>query len=123
MRTTRPRFSLRALGIFVTLVCAYFASWGPTKREAARFNGQLIKKRDNTIVEPFTTVSSDGVILVIDAKSPAPLFIYRAEMSPVSPAIQIRYYLWLFGTTFKLPYEGEWQPPKKITRNAKLAIN
>src|SRR5687767_6922497 len=30
----RTRFSLRTLAIFVTLVCAYFASWGPTKRAA-----------------------------------------------------------------------------------------
>ncbi len=30
-----PRFSVRTLAIFVTLACAYFACWGPTKRPAA----------------------------------------------------------------------------------------
>jgi hypothetical protein len=32
----RPRFSIRTLALFVTLVCCYVACWGPTKHGGVR---------------------------------------------------------------------------------------
>ncbi len=85
-RFFRPRFSIRTLAIFVTLVCAYFGAWEATKRY--------------------------GTPQVIDdhwqwSSSPVPFLVRRDEL----PELKTHYYLWQFGSTFKLPIESEWKPP------------
>ncbi len=92
----RPRFSVRTLAIFVTLVCVYFGAWEATKRYGPR------------------SISDDVLVL---EEPPAPFIVrgYLLEYQPMTSLSDIRilatrrYYIWLFGPTIKLPYEEEWQ--------------
>jgi hypothetical protein len=96
----RPRFSVRTLVVVVTLVCAYAACWGPTKRQGvADINGLWPK----------------GASTAQDASPVLPLLIKGDENRPgvggmggYSPPQTIRrYYFWFFGYVAKLPYERE----------------
>ena len=91
----RPRFSVRTLAIVVTLVCAYFAAWGPTKkygvpRIQARGLGQTS----------------------VPVASPAPFVLKSVEYDRDSDyPYLIRYHLWFFGPVITLPFNGVWTEP------------
>lgn len=91
----RPRFSVRTLAIVVALICAYFGAWEATKKWGVR-----------------------GMTEEIDfgVGSSIPLVIWRREQYnvyhyPLPPEIILtkRHYFWLFGPTYKLPYESKWK--------------
>jgi hypothetical protein len=104
----RFRFSVRALAIFVTLVCAYFGAWEATVRHAARQSAS----------DPIDTDTE--TIYIVEATAPYP-FIVRQKESVVrwdqNPNFTkserskkpVYYYLWLFGPRIKLPVQGEWE--------------
>jgi hypothetical protein len=97
MRIWRPRFSVRTLAIFVTLVCVYFAAWGTTKRYASLR----------------VATCTDGIM---ETGSSFPLVIWKNEVEARQLANGFtilrprRFYLWVFGPEFKLPFELEWVP-------------
>lgn len=79
----KPRFSLRILAIFVTLIAAYFGAWEATK--------QAMGGRE-------------------DLHSPLPLVIGQDEIGSGQRGIHVvftqsrQYYLWVFGPKIRLPY-------------------
>jgi hypothetical protein len=87
-KSSRLRFSLRTLAILVTLICAYFAAWEATKKY--------------------------GVAKIRGGSSPMPLMICRNELDleQTSKGLILtrprRYYLWLFGPQYMLPFETQW---------------
>jgi hypothetical protein len=110
MKLWRPRFSIRTLTIFVTLVCAYFGAWEATKKYG------VDKKPEFPVREQ----------LFIESHSPAPLLVSTHVMESVPPVPETaqkiapssgwhevrmvesrKYYLWLFGPRLKLPFEAE----------------
>jgi hypothetical protein len=89
----RPRFSLRALAILVTLVCTYFAAWEATKRWGVG------------------VLPSPGGVGGCIRHSPFPLLIAEDELLNCGVdqwGGPRRFYLWLFGREVKLPFESEW---------------
>lgn len=114
----RPRFSVRTLAIFVTLVCAYFAAWEATKRWGIPDSTVDIPRTGSgyTVRQPtkgrLIHTRNTGVAAVITAGSPAP-FVIRTEELVVDVEVGrikhvMRYYLWFFGPTIKLPFESDW---------------
>jgi hypothetical protein len=114
-RRFRPRFTLRTLAIFVTLVCAYFAAWEVTKRFGV---GDVAKSVNNPVF-----VDQSGLVMDNVAKSgswpyfevprsPAPFVITvnRYDSPVVDPFGNIdrlgsgqptrKTYLWFFGFIF-----------------------
>src|SRR5687768_8900598 len=108
IRRFRPRFSLRTLAIFVALACAYFASWGPTKRYASNQtntvlsgNGTVLLSWPNKgqVVPPGTRVTpswndaigkayrNEWLVLYRDYTSPAPLILSRIEIRVRGPKV------------------------------------
>ena len=96
----RPRFSLRTLFVFVTLVCAYFGAWEATKRHC------LSIIHNDPIVIGKVPVETQS--FVRGANSPAALIVACDEwdLGPSGRSWHRRYYLWLFGPMFRLPFEG-----------------
>ena|SRR5687768_12195819 len=99
----KPRFSIRILAIFVTLVCAYFGAWEATKRCGVTEDHYQFSNLDPWIG---------------DERSPMPFVVSRCEsarltieefMNPAFITMPPKryYYVWLFGLTIKLPFEGE----------------
>ena len=92
----RPRFSVRMLAIFVTLVCAYFGAWEATKRFGVpaieRLRNRLGHERD-----------------FIRCNSPVPFVVKWEADDPFDDTPPSVLYLWLFGPTIKLPFESEWK--------------
>jgi hypothetical protein len=123
----RPRFSVRALAIAVTLVCVYFATWGPTSRAAEkvyptvvfsngeRFTGKLLG-RDKRYQE--LCAKSVNHTRIVYAESPAPLFITQYEQDMIlesqgQPIPRVlRHYIWLIGLRIRLPFDSTWSPDK-----------
>ena len=103
----RPRFSLRTLVLFMTLVCVYFGAWEATKRYGVGPEPDFIS---SSLLSPLTWNES----------SPAPFIIGRDEgeyESSGSPTISRwswhrRYYLWLFGPEIQWPFESNIDQPK-----------
>ncbi len=103
----RPRFSVRTLAIFVTLVCAYFGAWEATKRY-----GVPPKAKENSLV---VGEVNRTVVNVIDGSSPMPLIVRQSEIEVGHPFEFVysktepsdKYYLWLFGPKIKLPFESD----------------
>ena len=100
----RPRFSVRTLAIFVTLVCAYFGAW-----EAADTYGIKRSKHPRGW-------DGDGIgniklpYFAGDVRAIMPLIVSAEELRFFEdPSHTKHYYLWLFGPTIKLPFEGPWQ--------------
>lgn len=96
----RPRFSVRTLAIFVTLVCAYFGAWEATKQHI-----------ENVYREECCFWMRPN-----DMNSPMP-FVYTRRDSTERLAIRRRtnvnrleYYIWLLGPTFRVPFESNWGP-------------
>ena len=96
----RPRFSIRTLAIFVTLVCAYFGAWEATKRYGLERG------------------LSDDLDMPLREESPAPFIVLqsgsfegpRKKLSNPYRAIstRTRIYIWFFGLKIKFPLE--WPP-------------
>ena len=91
----RPRWSVRILLIVITLICAYFACWGPTKRQGVEYVRHQVYK------------------FKFDIEAVAPLLVKADDFYRRS------YYFWFFGYVAKLPYERELPddptPPKYRT--------
>lgn len=125
-RFWQPRFSLRTLAIFVTLVGAYFGAWVPTEKFASMQrpgiilqDGRELSERDDN----FHKISSDildelseqqsSVVCTTIVTSPAPLILARREKTfdfKVYKEVDDKrcYYLWIFGPKIKLPFESLW---------------
>jgi hypothetical protein len=95
----RPRFSLRTLGIVVTLVCAYLATWQATKKYGI---ANVIKTFD---------ISEDVLF------TPVPFIIHERSLTSVSAGDSSPYgkivwrdgwkhrtFLWC-GFIYQIPYE------------------
>jgi hypothetical protein len=115
----RPRFTVRTLVIFVTIVCAYFGVWEATKRSECATPNYKRRPWYRSIDDSKWLEDADskerqrGFIKVFNVYSPAALIIARVDCTirwdNNDTAILNRYYLWLFGPTVKLPYESTWQ--------------
>ena len=92
-RFFRPRFSIRALAIFVTLICAYFGAWEFTKRNA--------KTREWATIYG----DNDQPLFISGATVPMPFVVIRDEVQyriPAKEQHRRRVYVWLFGPMFRL---------------------
>jgi hypothetical protein len=93
------RFSVRTLGIVVTLVCIYFGLWEATKRY-----GVVEESKAEFRSAPPATNGKHWQLIVVESggeSSPMPLVIRRnAEHGDEKS----QYYLWLFGPKIKLPF-------------------
>jgi hypothetical protein len=115
----RPRFTVRTLTIFITLVCIYFGAWEATKRYGVIKNPDVSKSQGSARINILADTLPPKTITV-DSSSPAPLIVSRSEYiseyfvkSHVDRQYSVvngpvHYYLWLFGPTFKLPFESSW---------------
>jgi len=95
-----PRFSLRTLAIVVTLVCAYFAAWPPTKKYGVPFHTWK------------TPTTPKGDAWIINADSPAPLIVQQDVEIYETSATNVykrEYYLWLAILKIKLPFVAYWE--------------
>lgn len=98
----RPRFSVRKLVIFVTLVCVYFGTWEATKRYGVP-----------DCSDSFLRYQQDAVHA---AATPIPLIVTQdhcyLDDNNGDPTFRNprRYYVWIFGPKLKLPYESSWDP-------------
>lgn len=113
--TLRPRFSLRTLAIVVTLVCAYFGAWGLVKdrvlsnlRKAEMSRGRQKEERQGVNYKLETQL--------IDIQARIPFLLERSireyHFHPTFRYSTIgmrRYYVWILGSEFKLPYETQWE--------------
>ena len=88
----RPRFSVRAVLITVTMICAYFGAWGATKTHGIQYPK----------IE-YGPVGPDGIQTVtihsVGEDSPMP-FLIRLKVDG-EPS---EYYIWFFGLKSKLPF-------------------
>jgi hypothetical protein len=101
----RPRFTVRTLAIFVTLLCAYFGVWEATKRYG-------VKPMQGRILNNYR---------VLRGGSPGPLLISCFQEGPVvlhdgctyAGAMMVvkTQYLWLFGPAIRLPWESRVESP------------
>jgi hypothetical protein len=90
----RPRFSIRTLAIFVTLVCVYIAAWEATKRhglERGLSDDMGLPARESSPV-PFILIQDGWFEEPSDNLSSA--FHHLPQRK--------RIYLWFFGPRFKL---------------------
>src|SRR5262245_6774079 len=112
LKLWRLQFSVRTLAIFVTLVCAYFGAWEATKRYGTRLD-----KTTRFFNYKGGTYSYDEYVL--DASSPCPFVVRRDVYEMPNPPLTVvvnptrRYYLWLFGTVWKMPIDEEPLPHPK----------
>jgi hypothetical protein len=119
MNRIRPRFSVRTLAIFVTLVCVYFGAWEVTKKYGVERTPGVTKTKHSAII----SVSADSVppeTITVASESPAPFIVSRClyHFEYVAKSQQakqysvvngpVHYYVWLFGAQFKLPFESTW---------------
>ena len=101
MMRFRPRFTVRTLAIFVTLVCAYFGAWEATKRygiPGSKLKSKYVKSG-----------SAPGpCLIVLDVLEPGERD--NTQWGCVIEFERVRnYHLWLFGRTIKVPFESEWK--------------
>jgi hypothetical protein len=91
----RPRFSLRTLAVFVTLVCVYFAAWELTSRKGvAMIEAQArANERDDWWINYVSDVSSPLPFVVSYVAEP----INHEGPEPMGPTWERRYCLWIFG--------------------------
>jgi hypothetical protein len=82
----RPRFTVRTLAIFITLICLFFGGWEGTKRRASYER-----------VEGFPSECIGPFVIARDWSNWSGGSRYRRE-----------YHVWLLGPTVKLPYEREF---------------
>jgi len=57
----RPRWSIRILLLVITLICAYFACWGPTKRRGVAVPDELRGQINSHLPQGSRSVKIDGV--------------------------------------------------------------
>ena len=109
LRRWRPRFTVRALLIVLTLACAFLACWEPTKVKGLRdVRSHLAKTR----YYGWYFVANETAIcpMIIQTDEPGKLFdgfLLRTE-----PHTR-RYYVWFFGYITKLPLEWELPPSRQ----------
>ena len=100
----RPRFSLRTLVIFVTLVCVYFGAWEVTKRcedtDKLSFDYKYRAFVHGAYSPmPFVVARDESDFIVSDLQD------YGGGNPSYSGSGPRRYYLWLVGPLIKLPFE------------------
>jgi hypothetical protein len=88
--------------VLVTLVCAYAACWGPTKRRG-------FEDVNNDGYHLSETSDPRGFVLKTTEHIPAPLIVVatRIEKTGQESKLFRTHYLWFFGYVAKLPYERE----------------
>jgi hypothetical protein len=120
-RWWRPRFSVRSLVLLVTLVCAYFGTWGPTKRFASEQREAALSVDGQVLFLAGDDEAGDKVVHKLydqklsmvgtsNFKSPAPLIVARSEITfdfKLERVVKKKrcFYLWLVGPMIKLPFE------------------
>ncbi len=100
----RPRYSVRTLAIFLTLVCVYFGAWEATKKYGVRkVSSDVISESEHV---RFSKAPGPSLVLVdVHRRSER----IKTNDGYVIHFIPVRlYYVWLFGPKIKLPFESEW---------------
>jgi hypothetical protein len=112
-----PRFSLRTLILIMSLAGLYFWAWEATRSQG--LPGATIRRTSGTYYlggadngRYLRAGRSNEVALVIHASSPLPCYFHTEELQVGGiQALHVRrHYLWLFGSTHKLPIEWSWIP-------------
>src|SRR5687767_14321213 len=103
-RHFRPRFSVRTLVIFVTLICAYLGTWEATRRHGPRdvllaiypeYSPQWV---DDSYIPAATANGS------ISVPMPFVVVMQRRIQIPSKPDTQVRdHYFWFNGWTTSVP--------------------
>jgi hypothetical protein len=99
-----PRFSVRTLAIVVTLVCVYFGAWEATKRYGINIDLDWPARR--TVLNALGDSTGPPQIRLLWGYETSPAALIIVSDEPISKR---KYYLWLFGPRFKLPYESNWE--------------
>jgi hypothetical protein len=111
-----PRFTIRTLAIFVTLVCAYLGTWDATKRFGMRTVDELAVNQANVAKE------SGWSGIPSNTRCPAPFIIcltqwWTQKTSKSYINVQSRrHFIWFFGTVIEIrhdPTEGTLVEPSK----------
>lgn len=95
----RPRFSVRALAIVVTMICVYFGAWEATKKY-----GVVTK----TQFAPAPLVVVDEV----EEFHATPIRYSGIGGRIITSEKSRQYYVWLFGPRFRLPFKTEVPEPE-----------
>jgi hypothetical protein len=115
----RPRFTIRTLAIFVTLVCAYFGAWEATKRYAVlppedrcifTLRGEQVtmplEQQDDFLLNELDR--GNGFFVLLEIQPVAPLVVVQDEQvfKKTGPdgdgGERLTYYLWLLGPKIRL---------------------
>jgi hypothetical protein len=104
----RPRFSVRTLAIFISLVCAYLGAWEATKKWGVRDVEQLAIK--DMIVSKGSGWSGKPYSITC----PAPFIVgltqqWTYEAPYWHRGIQVRrHFIWAFGTIADIRHDGKY---------------
>ena len=107
LKRLTPRFSVRTLFVIVVLVAAYFGAWEWTHRAMVK-RWPTSKSTTLSTVAEFLPVK-DG--WTFDRSTPIP-FVVQFDVclfDHFPEGYPRRYHLFLFGRTFKLPFESTWR--------------
>ena len=99
MGLLRPRFSVRTLAVFVTLICVYFGCWEATKRWGVTPTQQILAEYEQSGILLHASISPPM------ENAPMPFVIRRVEFGDFHASS--RFYLWFFGLRIELPIRTE----------------
>jgi hypothetical protein len=103
----RPRFSVRTLTIFLTLVCVSVAGWKGASDASNASADKMWRIDDNRIA--WIEKTSAPLPFIIGRHEcecgGRPTFAGDGDQSTETRRLYRRYYLWLFGPMIKLPLE------------------
>ncbi len=110
----RFRFSVRTLGILITLACVYFGSW-PWLEERATKDVQIAAENrfDHDFVEAGSSyfMYNGPPLFRPSSKLPFILSVDESTFDKLTVAgWHKRHYLWLFGWTLRLPITTDRLP-------------
>jgi hypothetical protein len=94
----RPRFTVRTLAIFVTLIGAYFGAWEITKK-----HGLPSRNINGMYIDPFNSL----VVSTDEPRVLAPFLVRHVRYTAWNAETCHGYYIWLFGPKIQLPFVSE----------------
>jgi hypothetical protein len=99
MSVPTPRFSLRTLGVFVSLVCVYLGSWQMTTQFGL---GRVTSYLKHQAIDVESSWSPVPFLVVTHVSVPSE-FISLPTDYPQTRSYRDHYYVWCGGPVFQLP--------------------